>query len=138
MIVSNVAKLIGDQPLAEVQPDVTVRDACEVMCRLDVGAVVVHENDKLIGILSERDVIRKCVCQNRHTSDTRVVDIMTPDPKTLDADGELARALEIMSHGGFHHLPVVRDGTTIGMLSLDDIPEEYRMLLERFKKIRGR
>jgi CBS domain-containing protein len=62
---------------------------------------------------------------------------MTPDPKTIHADGNLAQALEIMGQGGFHHVPVLRDGRTVGLLSSDDVPEEYRMLLERFKEIRG-
>lgn len=138
MIFSNVAKLIEDQPLAEIHWDQSVRDACKVMCQLDVRAVVVLKDGQLAGLLSERDVIRKCVCADRHTADTQVAEIMTADPATIDADGDLAHALEIMIQGRFHHVPVMRGNRAIGVLSSDDIPEEYRMMLERFKEIRGR
>jgi CBS domain-containing protein len=98
---------------------------------------LVLEDARLVGVLSERDVIRKCVCRNRHTAETSVSEIMTADPITIDADGTLARSLEIMGEGGFHHVPVLQHGKPVGLLSSDDVPEEYRMMLERFKKIRG-
>jgi len=137
LVISNVAVLIEDQPLAEIRPEDNVRDACKVMCDLDVRAAVVLDNTVLVGVLSEQDVVRKCICADRHTAETKVSEIMTGDPATIGADGNLAEALEIMSQGGFHHLPVMRDGKAIGLLSNDDIPDEYRMLLERFKEIRG-
>lgn len=136
MIVANVAKLIESRPLAEIQMHEMVNQAAKVMCDLDVGAVVVLDGRILVGVLSERDVIRKCVCVNRHTSETPVTEIMTPDPKTISSNEELARALEIMAEGGFHHVPVLALGNPVGLLSSDDIPEEYRMLLERYKEIR--
>jgi len=137
MIVSNVAVVVEDQPLAAIRPGDSVSSACEVMCELDVGAVVVLDGETLVGVLSERDVVRKCICLGRHPADTKAAEVMTPDPKTIHADGNLAQALEIMGQGGFHHVPVLRDGRTVGLLSSDDVPEEYRMLLERFKEIRG-
>ena len=137
VIISTVAKLIDGRTLAKTTPQQTVREACEVMCELDVGAVVVLDEERLVGVLSERDVIRKVVCKGRHSADTAVSDIMTASPQTIAANGQLAQALEIMGKGGFHHVPVVDGTTTIGMLSADDIPEEYRMLLERFKEMRA-
>ena len=135
-MISNVSKIIDGKELAEIQVGSTVREACKVMCKLDVDAVVVMNGEALAGVLSERDVIRKCVCVDRHTSETEVTEIMTPDPQTISADGNLAQALEIMFGGGFHHVPVVKDGKTLGLISSDDIPEEHRMLLERFKEMR--
>jgi CBS domain-containing protein len=137
VIISNVTQLIKDQPLAQIGPTHNVREACKVMCELDVGAVVVLDNEALVGVLSERDVIRKCTCLDRHTAETSVAEIMTENPKTVNYDDSLAVALEIMSTGGFHHVPVLQQGKTIGLISSDDIPEEYRMMLERFKEIRG-
>ena len=136
-MITNVGKLIEGQTLAEIETGSTTREACEVMCRLDVGAVVVMDGQQLVGVLSERDVIRKVVCRGLHTAETPVTDIMTVAPRTIDTDGNLAQALEIMSDGGFHHIPVLDNGRTIGLLSADDIPEEYRMMLERFKEMRG-
>jgi CBS domain-containing protein len=137
MIISNVAKLLQDRVLPEIASDRSVADACRVMCALDVRAVVVLQQGALVGVISERDVVRKCVCAGRHTAETSVSEAMTADPKTVEADADLARVLEIMGEGGFHHVPVLRAGETIGLISSDDIPEEYRMLLERFREIRG-
>jgi CBS domain-containing protein len=136
MIISTVAQILNDRPLAKVGPDDSVRNACNVMCSLDVGAVVVMQGNRLLGVMSERDVIRKCTCAHRHTGQTKVSEIMTADPVTIDTDGSLAEVLEIMGRGGFHHVPVLRKGEAIGMISADDIPEEYRMLLQRFKEFR--
>ena len=87
------------------------------MCDLDVGAVMVVDDGRLVGVLSERDVIRKVVCRERSTGEVTVGDIMTPSPKTIDATGDLAQALEIMSVGGFHHVPVMQDDRPIGLSS---------------------
>jgi len=137
MIYSNVGTLINGRPLAAVQATENVHEACKVMCRLDVRAIAVLDGDDLVGVLSERDVISKCVCADRGTAETAVADAMTGTPRTIDATGDLAQALQIMSEGGFHHVPVIREGSVIGVLSSDDIPEEYRMMLERFKEMRG-
>lgn len=137
MIVSSVVELTEGRAVAEIGPGNTVREACRVMCEHDVGAVLVIDDGRLMGVLSERDVIRKVNCADRHSADTRVEEIMTPSPKTIDTEGQLTEALEIMSHGGFHHVPVMRGERAVGLLSADDIPDEYRMLLERFKAMRG-
>ena len=83
MIIPSVAQIVGDRPLPITDPEQSVRDACRELDRYDVGAMVVMEGDSLIGILSERDVIRKCICAGRKTSDTRVCEIMTASPQTL-------------------------------------------------------
>lgn len=137
MIYSTIASIIKDRPLASISPDASVRQACQVMCKLDVRAVVVQDQSELIGVLSERDVIQKCVCPGRHTGETPVSDAMTAKPQTLKENDSLAAALELMAEGRFHHVPIIRDRQVVGLLSADDIPEEYRMLLERFKEIRG-
>lgn len=138
MIHSTIASILQNRALAAVEPEGTVRTACQLMCEHDVRAVAVVANDRLVGVLSERDVIQKCVCPGKHTDEMAVAEVMTPDPKTLNAQDSLAAALEIMSEGRFHHVPILHDGKVIGVLSSDDVPEEYRMLLERFKEIRGR
>lgn len=138
MIISCVEKLIDGKAPGRIQAGVSVREACKVMSELDQGALVVFDNEKLVGIVSERDVIRRCVCADRHTGETEVAAIMTRTPVTVEAGSSLANALEVMQSGGFHHVPVMKDGQVIGLLELDDIPEEYHMLLERFKELNGR
>lgn len=137
MIITRVADVIRGKSLAHVSPSDTVAEACRVLCELDVGACVVISEDQLVGVLSERDVMRKCLCQGHSVEQMKVEQAMTGEVKSLPADGSLAEAIEIMKSGGFHHVPIVADGLVIGMLSNDDIPEEYRLLLEQFKEFRG-
>jgi CBS domain-containing protein len=138
VIVSKVAHLIKDRPLARAGTSDTVSEACRILCELDTGALVVTDNDELVGVLSERDVIRRLICAGLTPENTQVAEIMTPLPQAMDAEGDVAQAIEIMRSGGFHHVPILDKGTPVGLLSADDIPEEYRMLLERFKEMRGR
>jgi CBS domain-containing protein len=136
VIHSTIASIIKLRPLAVAEAGDTLRDACQVMCELDVRAVVVTQDRKLVGVLSERDVIQQCVCPGKRTAEMQVRDAMTTEPKTLEDKDSLAAAIEVMSEGHFHHLPIMRNGEVVGLLTSDDIPEEYRMLLERFKEIR--
>jgi CBS domain-containing protein len=137
VIVSKVSQLLDGRPLAKVQTIETVREACRVMNELDVTGVVVIDHDELVGVLSERDIVRRLVCLDLDPAQTTVETVMTPLPQAMEADGDLAQAIEIMRRGGFHHVPVLDNGNVVGLLSADDIPEEYRMLLERFKEMRG-
>ncbi len=63
--------------------------------------------------------------------------IMTVDPVTIDADDSIAHAIEKMLKANFHHLPAVKGGAVIGTIDNDDIPEEYRLLLEHYKELRS-
>jgi len=137
MIISNAAKLIRGKTRPVVKPDTSIDDACKVMAETDARALLVLEADKLAGVLSERDVIRKCIANNLDTTDTHVSDIMTTEVKTIEADDSVAMAIEIMQEGHFHHVPVIDGDSVVGLISSDDIPDEYRMLLERFKEMRG-
>lgn len=138
MITSKVEKLIDGKLPGQVQSDTTIREACKRMCELDVGALVVFDQQQLVGILSERDVIRRCLGVDLSVDETNVAAIMTQTPVIIDAGSSLANALEVMQAGGFHHLPVTKDDQLIGLLALDDIPEEYHLLLEQFKELRAR
>lgn len=134
MIIHSVAEILGQRKLPQTTPTSTVRDACHVMDAFNVGSVAVLEDGALVGILCERDVIRKCVCGSRHTAETMVKNIMTHDPAVVTLNAGVAEALRIMMDGEFRHLPVVDGGETVGMLSIRDVPTEYRMMLERYEE----
>lgn len=134
MIIHSVAEILGQRKLPQTTPTSTVRDACRVMEEFDVGSVAVLDDGALVGILCERDVIRKCVCGARHTSVTMVKDIMTHDPAVVTINSGVAEALRIMIDGEFRHLPVVDGAETVGMISIRDVPTEYRMMLERYEE----
>jgi len=111
--------------LLTVAPGDTVAEVAKRMVAKDVGAVLVYENDRLSGILTERDVMRAVADGLDDT--TLVRDRMTANPETLDADDTTEHAAVLMIHGGFRHLPVVEQGDVVGVLSIRDL---MRVVLE--------
>lgn len=138
MLHTTIASVLKGRSLAAIEPSASLRAACTLMCEHDVRAVAVIAGEELVGVLSERDVIQRCICPGRAVEEMQVHEAMTRDPKALNENDSLASALEIMAEGQFHHVPILRDGTVTGVLSSDEVPDEYRMLLERFKEIRGK
>jgi len=100
-----------------VAPEDTLGEVAERMTQKNVGAVVVKDFGRLIGILTERDMLR-AMAARVHTSDARVRQFMTADPITAGADTDLEQAAQIMLDNGFRHLPVVDGATVLGVVSL--------------------
>ena len=104
-----------------VTPGALVIDAIKMMDEKKVGALLVIENDKLAGIISERDYTRKVILKNRSSAKTKVSEIMTSNLKTADPSQSLDECMVIMSHSHIRHLPVVQDDQVIGILSIMDV-----------------
>ena len=83
----------------------------------NIGAVVVVKGDKIVGILSERDIVRKVICTGLSAHDTKAKDIMTKEVVTADIKDGLNKIHEIMCSAPFRHLPIVKDGKLIGIVS---------------------
>ena len=104
--------------LIEVAPEDTLGEVAERMMAVNVGAVVVKDYGRLIGILTERDML-KAMAERVHTSEARVRQWMTEDPITAGADMDVDEAAQLMLANGFRHLPVVDDnGQVTGVVSL--------------------
>lgn len=116
---STLGELMSREIVA-VAPEDTLGEAAERMAGNDVGSSAVLEHGRLIGILTERDILR-AVAGRVHSSEARVREWMTPDPVTADEDTAAAQALEIMMEHGFRHLPVVEGERTIGIVSIRDV-----------------
>ena len=100
-----------------VAPEDTLGEVAEQMTRQNVGAVVVKDYGRLIGILTERDMLR-AMAARVHTSDARVRLWMTADPITASPDMDLDDAAQVMLDNGFRHLPVVEGEKVLGVVSL--------------------
>lgn len=103
-----------------VSPQAAVREAIDLMRRDRVGAVAVVESGRVVGIFTDRDVLRR-VAAVAGALDLPVAAVMTPDPVVLREDDMVAAALNKMGVGGFRHIPVVREGQLIGMLTGRDV-----------------
>ncbi|HSI96891.1 MAG TPA: CBS domain-containing protein [Gaiellaceae bacterium] len=100
-----------------VAPEDTLGEVAERMTTQNVGAVIVKDHGRLIGILTERDMLR-AMAARVHTSDARVRQWMTADPITAPADTTLDDAAKVMLDNGFRHLPVVDGSSVLGVVSL--------------------
>jgi CBS domain-containing protein len=104
--------------LIEVAPEDTLGEVAERMTEVNVGAVVVKDYGRLIGILTERDML-KAMAARVHTSEARVRQWMTENPITAPTDMDVEEAARIMLDNGFRHLPVVDEsGKVTGVVSL--------------------
>ena len=104
-----------------IEPKATVYDALKLMAKKEVGALVIVEKDKMVGILSERDYARKIILSGKKSRYTLVKDIMTTDVKYVNPDDKLTKCLSIMSKKHFRHLPVLKDEKVVGLLSIGDL-----------------
>ena len=101
-----------------VEPSDTIGEAAEKMNASNVGAVVVMEDMvRIVGIVTERDLLR-AVASRARAAEARVRQWMTPNPVTISPDLEIEEAAKIMFDNNFRHLPVVKDGRALGIVSL--------------------
>jgi CBS domain-containing protein len=105
--------------LLTISADGTIGEAAAAMAERGVGAVVVLEGDAIAAILTERDVM-KAVAAGKDGS-APVAEWMTRHPDTIEPGDTTDHAAMLMIHGGFRHLPVVEDGTVVGIVSIRDL-----------------
>jgi CBS domain-containing protein len=103
-----------------VEPDTTVVAAVNAMNEQRIGCVLVQRAGKLVGIFTERDVLTRVIFRNANATMT-VEAAMTKDPETLEEDQTIACALNKMSVGGYRHIPVVRRGKPVGVVSIRNL-----------------
>ncbi|WP_407309739.1 CBS domain-containing protein [Pseudomonas sp. nanlin1] len=125
--VAQVLKLKAAQNHAvhSVTPGHMVLDAIKLMAEKNVGALLVMEADRLLGIVSERDYARKMVLKGRSSVGTPVSAIMTAPVRTVSPAQTIEACMAIMTDSHLRHLPVVdEDGTLLGLLSIGDLVKE--------------
>jgi CBS domain-containing protein len=116
-----LAELIEDRPLVHVAMTDTVRDVALRMREKNVGAVAVLDGGKLVGIFSERDVVTRIVAENRDASQTPIGLVMTKELIVADPSEDIGDAVQKMVAGKCRHLPIVRGGNLLGMISIRDL-----------------
>jgi CBS domain-containing protein len=136
-----INQVIEHQEIAAVAPDTSVIEAVRRMKQRRVGALMVVEADRLVGILSERDVVFRVVAEGLDPGTTRVGEVMTAKPETIGPERPIGHALHIMFEGGFRHVPVVdAEGRAVGMVSARDALEleehEFAEALKQREHIR--
>jgi len=140
--VNDVLNSKSDAETYSVGSSTLVWDAIKLMTEKGVGALLVTDKDKLVGIVSERDYLRKVALMGRSSQSTEVKDIMTAGPITVTPDESMELCMELMTAKRIRHLPVVAEGKILGMLSIRDLlentMEEQKHLIKQLEQyIRG-
>jgi len=110
--------------ILSVEPDRPVIDALIIMAEYKIGALLVMQKNKLLGIISERDYAREIVLKGKSSKECLIEEVMTKNVITIDANDTYDKGLEIMTENRIRHLPVVENNKVVGMLSLGDLAKE--------------
>lgn len=113
-------------------PETSVLDALQVMMDKNISALLVTENDSLLGIFTERDYARKIVLHGKSSKDTLIKEVMTSNPTTITMNETIENCMEMMTNNHFRHLPVMEGNKIIGMLSIGDL---VKYIIEDQKQI---
>ncbi|MCE4516037.1 CBS domain-containing protein [Xanthomonas hortorum] len=118
-----VRQLLGTKQVEvfAVAADAAVIEAIRLMAEKGIGAVLVMDGPRLIGIVSERDYARKVVLRDRASSTTSVAENMSTEVVTVSPSDTVERCMQLMTDGRFRHLPVVENGRVHGVISIGDL-----------------
>ena len=118
-----VKKLLDsiEHDVETVSPDETVYDALKLMAEKETGALVVVENGKMVGIISERDYARKVILKGKSSKETLVREIMTSDVIHVSPDQKVGKCLSLMTKKRIRHMPVLEKDQLVGLLTIEEI-----------------
>jgi CBS domain-containing protein len=117
----NVSEIMTTN-IATAEPDSTLEEVATMMKDENVGAIPVVDNDELVGIVTDRDIVVRCIAEGKDPSECEAEEIVTEDLETVSPDDDVRRAAEIMQRKQIRRLPVCdENGKLVGMLSLGDI-----------------
>jgi len=140
MFSQRVKHVMERKKLLTAAPETTVSKAAKLMANKNVGAVMVVESERLVGIFTERDAVFRVMAQGLDALTTKLSEVMTNEPRTVDPDKSFGYALLMMHENGFRHVPVIENGKLVGIVSsrnaLDPDMEEFVSEAQRRKHIR--
>ena len=132
MPIRSLRSIVARRPPIVAPSITTVVDAARLMKQQNVGALLVVDHTRLIGIFTERDALFRLLAEGRDPHTTRLAEVMTAQPQTIHPDEPFVRALRMMHEGKFRHLPVVEFERPVGVVSVRDALDEdlYELRVE--------
>jgi CBS domain-containing protein len=142
MLGLSIRSVLEPRKLVVATPQTRVTEAARLMRNSNVGAVLVVEQEKLVGIFTERDAVYRVMASGLDPEATPLGAVMTREPKTVAPEEPFGAALLLMHEHGFRHAPVIEDGRPIGVVSarhaLDPELEEFAVEATRRESFRAR
>lgn len=121
--VDNLLKLKGSD-IWSLTPDASVYEALEKMAEKNVSGLLILENNKLVGIFTERDYARKLVLKGRFSKDTKVSDLMTKNVLYVETENTVEDCMKLMTAKRIRHLPVLDNGKLVGIITIGDLVKQ--------------
>jgi len=132
LVVLLLVKEVMTKNVVTVKRDKSVFEACILYRDFKIGSLIVTKNDKCMGIITERDLIERTICEKRDPETTKVGDIMSSDIKTVHPLDTLEKALDVMVKNNIKKLPVCFKDEIIGIITVTDISKARPDLSKRF------
>jgi len=119
----NVRQILSNKPSGyiSVPPEARITTVLSILADHRIGAVLVLDSGRLVGVLSERDIVRSLVEHAQETLDLTAAALMTPNPTTATPETSVEQAMELMTNGHFRHLPILDNGILTGLVSIGDM-----------------
>jgi CBS domain-containing protein len=121
-----------------VPSNLTVYNALEMMLEKSIGALLIVDNGKFVGIFTERDYARKLILKGKSSKETLIREVMTEHPITVTCDSSIEDCMKIMTDKKIRHLPVMENGELIGLISVGDVVkfiiEEQKFIIENLEQ----
>jgi CBS domain-containing protein len=121
--VSSILARKGSSAIS-VPPGTSVLDALKIMAEKNIGSIIVTDEGKFLGIITERDYSRKVILKGKHSVDTTVSDIMSSDLPPVSPDDSIERCMALMSDRNIRYLPVFENNQLSGIISMSDVVKE--------------
>lgn len=121
MITRIIPDVVAESAVHSISEKASAREAARLMAEKHIGCLVIQEGRRLKGIISERDIMTRVVALGLDADATHVWEVMTTRVVTVAPDESADQALMRMQEGGFRHLPIVKEGMVLGMLSVRDL-----------------
>ena len=135
--IANILRSKADSAVHSIRPDASVFEAVQLMALKNIGALLVTDNDQIVGIVTERDYARKIALLARPSKDTPLRDIMTTAVMYVRPDQTCEECMALMTENRVRHLPVMMDGKLIGLISIGDLVKhiisEQKFVIEQLE-----
>ena len=135
--IANILRSKADSAVHSIRPDASVFEAVQLMALKNIGALLVTDNDQIVGIVTERDYARKIALLARSSKDTPLRDIMTTAVMYVRPDQTCEECMALMTENRVRHLPVMMHGKLIGLISIGDLVKhiisEQKIVIEQLE-----
>ncbi len=136
MKVNDILRRKGNQ-VVSIPPHATVLDALHLMAAKNLGALLIMDDDRLVGIFTERDYARKIILLGRNSKDTPITEVMTANVRTITVETDISECMKMMTEKTIRHLPVMESESVIGIISIGDVVkhlmEEQQGIIEHLE-----